>query len=95
MKRASGLLTVCAGVGIIVFALLPEARAQEKAPDVSAGTDGSCIYHKNVGGGTREEIHVANGATYHQEAVKGRKSGIVYVPDRTYLCKNGHFSKVD
>jgi hypothetical protein len=38
-------------------------------------------------------IHVDNGATYHQAELKGKKSGIVYVPDRLWLCQNGHFIK--
>jgi hypothetical protein len=78
-----------------VAALFPlSVWAQEQQLNVTANGDGSCTYHKNVGG-VREDIHIGNGDTYHQEAVKGKKSGIVYVPDRTYLCKDGHFRKAD
>jgi hypothetical protein len=95
MGRRWNLLTVCAAVAIVTVAGFPQSRAQEKGPNVTPGANGGCVYHKNVGGGTREDIQIANGATYHQEAVKGKKSGIVYVPDRMWLCKDGHFSKAD
>jgi hypothetical protein len=79
-------------------ALLPlsaRAQAPDKPPDVSANADGSCTYHKHLSGGAREDIKVENGTTYHQEELKGSKSGVVFIPDRMYLCKDGHFSRVN
>jgi hypothetical protein len=91
----TGRGSIFAAFVIIAFAsaVSMPTRAQEKAPNVTANADGSCVYHKNLEGG-REDIAVANGATYHQEEKRGRKSGIIYLPDRMYLCKDGHFSRV-
>lgn len=92
--KSSGTL----GAALVAFAVMTAiasmpARAQEQAPNVTGTADGGCVYHKNVGG-AREDINIANGATYHQAEMKGKKSGIIYVPERTWLCKNGHFSRV-
>jgi hypothetical protein len=51
-----------------------------------ANPDGSCTLHYKSKG----DVHVLNGATYHQVEQRGSKSGIVYVPDKTFQCKDGH-----
>jgi hypothetical protein len=96
MARGSLCARQLAAVLVIsVAALSPlsaQAQAPDKPPDVTANADGSCTYHKHLGG-AREDIRVENGATYHQEEKKGEKSGVIFVPDRTYLCKDGHLTR--
>ncbi len=60
-----------------------------------ANSDGSCIYQKKPSGSTvREDVHIGNGETYHQPALIGKKSGIVFRPEMTFLCKNGQLTTV-
>jgi hypothetical protein len=85
--------------GLVAFVVIAAtvsipARAQEQVPNVTGTADGGCVYHKNVGG-AREDINIANGATYHQAEMKGKKSGVIYVPERMWLCKDGHFSRAE
>ncbi len=77
----------------VLLPLSARAQAPEKPPDVTANSDGSCTFHQHLrGSGETTDINVANGATFHREEVKGGKTGIVYAPDRWFLCKDGHFS---
>jgi hypothetical protein len=93
MNKLSNRTLLSSAAVMLCLAVMPattRAQEQDKPPSVTANGDGSCTYHKR----TTADIRVENGATYHQQELKGRKTGAVYVPDRTYLCKDGHFSVV-
>jgi hypothetical protein len=92
MDRLTRSTVWTAAMVLAIFVLMPSAPAQsaESMPDVTANGDGSCTVHYR----TRSDIHINNGTTYHQEEMRGKKSGIIYVPDRTYLCQSGHLSVV-
>jgi hypothetical protein len=83
-RRSSFLASTLTFAFLAVLPLQAPAQAADTPPDVTANADGSCVFHKRLASaGDREDINVANGATYHRAELKGKKTGIIYRPHRT------------
>ncbi len=83
---------IAAATAVAIGSLLPlAAGAQTPAPArmYIGNADGTCTYHKHITESAIEDIQIGNGQTYHQDALVGKKSGITYSPDLTFLCKGG------
>lgn len=85
----SSFFTV-SGIVAAILCVTPVLAQTQNQLNVTANSDGSCTIHYH----SRGDVHVDNGGTYHQQPMVGQKSGVVYVPERTYGCKDGHISIV-